>query len=194
MITDKLVHEPDKIVIPWRLTKERLTSCYKDAFCREGHHFSEWTKEVRRSNKISTFMDGKKISKGQMPHFAPVFEGEPKREVIVYDWKQSDQFVKEMTRCKLKSWHAMSIDNFYTRHPSVNPGFKGKIFSERTSKEANESTAYVSSRSTIDAFELPEIFKYDQIVDQKIKQLSIYRENSFKWTDISTLSLSQIKT
>ena len=193
MIKDKLVNEPDKIIIPWRSTKERLTSCYRDAFCREGHHFSEWTKEVRLTNSISTFMRSNKLSKGVMPHFSPVFEEKPKKEVFVYEWKQSDKFVKDMTRCRLRSWHAMSIDNFYTRHPSVNSDFKGKIFSERTSKVANEKTAYISA-STIDTFELPEIFKYDQIIDEKIKQLSICSENAFRWTDISTLSLSQLKT
>ena len=99
MIKDKLVNEPDKIIIPWRSTKERLTSSYRDAFCREGHHFSEWTKEVRLTNSISTFMRSNKLSKGLMPHFSPVFEEEPKKEDFVYEWKQSDKFVKDMTRC-----------------------------------------------------------------------------------------------
>ena len=193
MIEDKLVNEPDKIIIPWRSTRERLTSCYRDAFSREGHHFSEWTKEARLSKSISTFMRDEKICKGLTPHFSPIFKELPKKDVILYDWVQSDKFIQGLSRYELTSWHAMSIDNFYTRQPSVNSDFKGDIFSERASKTANKDTAY-TSESRIEDFDLPEIFKYDQMIDEKIKNDSNCCQNTFAWVDISTFTLNQLKT
>ena len=89
--------------------------------------------------------------------------------------------------------HAMSIDNFYTRQPSVNSDFKGDVFSERASKTGNKDTAY-TSESRIEDFDLPEIFKYDQVIDEKIKNDSNCCQNTFAWVDISTFTLNQLKT
>jgi hypothetical protein len=179
MINDDLVSTPDKIFVAWRNPKDRISSCYWDAFNRYGHHFAEWTAFVRSTTSLSSFVQSENVKRGQLPHFAPVFTDKVCESIWIYDYRDTSTLIESIVKAKPKSWHALKIDNEYTRNPSINlePSMTGR---RMRSKDELDPTA-MTATPMLDEFELPDIFRVDEDINVRFVESCNRRDLLAGW-------------